>query len=75
MLLQSNGYLPVCYIYLILETPECSKFNYKDTKCSDVFIVNFERISHMVLVLALSTLNKEMQAGKSLLKKEPTNLT
>ena len=53
------------------------KFNFKDTKWrrSDVFIVNFERISHMVLVLALSTLNKEMQAGKSLLKKEPTNLT
>ena len=31
--------------------------------CSGVFIVNSERISHIVLVFPLLTLNKKMTAG------------
>ena len=40
------------------------KVNYKDTRTrSGVFIVNFEHISHLFLVLLLLPLNKQMFAG------------
>ena len=47
-----------CEIYLKLTTkaPERRK--------SDVFIVNFEHISHLFLVFLLLTLNKQMLARK-----------
>ena len=34
------------------------KVNNKDTRTTSVFIVNFEYISHLVLVFLLLTLNK-----------------
>ena len=33
------------------------KVNNKDTSCSGIFIINFEHISHLVLVFLLLTLN------------------
>ena len=45
------------------------KFNNKDTRTtprSGVFIVNFEHISHLVLVFLLLTLNMELPAGRVL---------
>ena len=35
-------------------------------RCSGVFIDNFEHISHLVLVLLLLTLNRQMPAGKNI---------
>ena len=44
------------------------KVNNKDAKCrSGVFIVNFEHISHLVLVFLLLTLNMQLPAGKLVL--------
>ena len=39
------------------------KVNNKDTR-SGIFIVNFEHISHLVLVFLLLTLNMQLRAGK-----------
>ena len=41
------------------------KVNIKDThwRHSGIFIVNFEHISHLVLVFLLLTLNMQLQAG------------
>ena len=41
----------------------CSKLTIKTTERSGVFIVNFEQISHIVLLLLLLNLNKWMSAG------------
>ena len=49
------------------------KVNSKDVRClycySDVFIVNFEHISHLALVFLLLTLNMYLPTGISLTKK------
>ena len=37
-----------------------------DGRCSGVFIVNFENISHLILVFLLLTLSKYMPAEKEL---------
>ena len=43
------------------------KVNSKDTRTmSDVFIVNFEQISHMVLVFLLLTLSRQVLANLDL---------
>ena len=52
----------------------CSKLTIKTPErrqwCrSGIFIVNFEHISHLVLVFLLLTLSRQMRAGKE--KKEP----
>ena len=39
-------------------------FLFKKMCRSGVFIVNFEHISHLVLVFLLLTLNRQMPAGK-----------
>ena len=43
---------------------------YSKLICSGVFIVNFEHISHLVLVLLLLTLSKYLQAGKENIPKD-----
>ena len=44
----------------------CSKLRIKTPECqsrrSDVFIINFEQISHIILVFPLLTLNKYLPA-------------
>ena len=42
---------------------------------SGVFIVNFEHISHLVLVFLLVTLNMQLPAGLSLKKRDERNHT
>ena len=39
------------------------KINNKDRRRSGVFIVNFEHISHLILVFLLLTLNMQLPAG------------
>ena len=46
-----------------IKTPEQRQW-----RSSGVFTVNFERISHLVLVFLLLTLNMQFPAGKSLLE-------
>ena len=46
----------------------CSKLTIKTLerhhwRCSDLFIVNFEQISHIILVFPLLTLDKKILAG------------
>ena len=53
----------------------CSKLTIKalerrQQRCSGVFIVNFEHISHLVLVILLLTLNVLLQAGYEVLLTE-----
>ena len=58
---------------LTIKTPEQRQW-----LCSGVFIVKFEHISHLVLVLLLLTLNRQMPTGllpsKSSLPAEKTKL-
>ena len=44
---------------LTIKTPE-----QRQQRCSGVFIVNFEHISHLFLVFLLLTFDKKMLAGK-----------
>ena len=53
---------------LTIETLEQSA-KYVQWCRSDVFIVNFEHISHLVLVFLLLTLSRKMPAGKGLTRK------
>ena len=39
------------------------KINNKDRRRSGIFIVNFEHISHLILVFLLLTLNMQLPAG------------
>ena len=46
---------------LIIKTPEIRHW-----RCSGVFIVNFEPISHLILVLLLLTLSRQTPTGKQI---------